>query len=384
MYPVPPFDPMAESDLLPEQLPPERAQQVSMDGSNESDMNMRLTSWPPLGQWTTIPAGDDVVEFLVLLERPSTKTEHPPEVAIWHNLAGEDDWSELALQPVSAPAELAIVDLADSRKASRNCFTVTLSGMPRETRTVSFTFKFRSTQSSDWQWIKSATGISDGTLHYATTDLKSPPSLDKLISNMSSDIMAERVESEVSSSYVWSLTCPVPPANGSESGYQHHRLGRIIHSEKWFALVRLWSPWLAPRQGTKHKFELDKDGVLLSFLRSDGLHVVCLAISGIEDILATFINDSEGNVEIKGRNDRESEGGCRVLVAVAEEFERANAAVMYHARKIVAGWAQSQEDEDVAFVKRTQEIESLTKDEVKPEWLEEWYDGLTYCTHTYW
>ena len=137
---------------------------------------------------------------------------------------------------------------------------------------------------------------------------------------ISSDIKIESVEPETNKTQLWSLTCPVKPADGNDSGYQHHRLGKAGKAEKWFALVRLWSPWLAPRHGSGSKFEADKDAVLVSFLRSDGLHVVCLAISGVEDVLTTFIHDDDGNIEIKGRNDREETGAARVLVAVAESF----------------------------------------------------------------
>ena len=51
--------------------------------------------------------------------------------------------------------------------------------------------------------------------------------------------------------------------------------------------------------------------MLLSFLRKDGLHVVILGISGIEDMVTTFLHDDDSNVIIKGRNDLETKGATQ-------------------------------------------------------------------------
>jgi hypothetical protein len=56
---------------------------------------------------------------------------------------------------------------------------------------------------------------------------------------------------------------------------------------RWFALIRIWAPWLAPRQG-KNRFELDKEAVLCSFLSLTGKHLVLLAISGVDDVMTLF------------------------------------------------------------------------------------------------
>ncbi len=69
---------------------------------------------------------------------------------------------------------------------------------------------------------------------------------------------------------------------------------------RWFALVRIWSPWLAPRQG-KTKFGLDKEAVLCSFLSLNGKHLVLLAVSGVNDVMTLFTSDSEGNVVLHVR-----------------------------------------------------------------------------------
>lgn len=64
---------------------------------------------------------------------------------------------------------------------------------------------------------------------------------------------------------------------------------------RWFALIRIWTPWLAPRHGKTH-FDLDKEAITCSFLNSDGKHIVLLAISGVNNVMTLFKSDSDGNV----------------------------------------------------------------------------------------
>ena len=364
-------------DLLPEQLPPEQATPNTVN-----DMDVKVTCTPPLGQATIIPQGQDGVDFSVLLETSSKSTDEA-EVLLWHNFDGEHKWSSQALQTSSASSAersdniLFINGSHMNSSASRRWFTTYIPTSHRPSRKVSFTLQYRSNPKESFQWIKDSTGLRDGEIYFQTPiteTLKNEGSeLSSFFSDISHDIKVEKQEPETNGdTQLWSLTCSVNPAKGQDSGYQHHRLGKPKKGEKWMALVRLWSPWLAPRHGECRKFEVDKDGVLLSFLRSDGLHVVCLAISGIQDVLTTFIKDENGNVEIKGRNDREETGTSRVLVAVADSFEVANCAVMYCARKIVAHHPFSKADDE--------EIAALTDEKVKPEWIQEWWDGLTYCT----
>jgi hypothetical protein len=61
----------------------------------------------------------------------------------------------------------------------------------------------------------------------------------------------------------------------------------------------MWPPWLCPRQG-KTNFELDKEGVLLSFLSLTGKHLVLLAVSGVDDVVNLFTSvDGEVNLHVR-------------------------------------------------------------------------------------
>lgn len=62
-----------------------------------------------------------------------------------------------------------------------------------------------------------------------------------------------------------------------------------------------------------------------------------------------------------------------MLVGLGDDFESANAAVMYHARDIVSSY-------ETATGEQQREFEAMKKgDEASKLWAENWYDGLTYC-----
>jgi hypothetical protein len=79
---------------------------------------------------------------------------------------------------------------------------------------------------------------------------------------------------------------------------------------------------------------------------------------------------SEGLTSNQVRNDNEDAASGTVIVAVGDNIESTIAAVMYHARGLVkatsAGGAE--------FVAETD-----SESDIKPQWYENWYDGLGYC-----
>jgi hypothetical protein len=223
--------------------------------------------------------------------------------------------------------------------------------------------------------------VDDGKLIFQPS-LKTIAENEKLstyIDGTSSDITVQGVPSEVPNTRLWSLTAPAKGARGEDSGYTTHRFGRSSWF-RWFALVRLWSPWLAPRQGKTSQLA-ERDAILYSFLRNDGLHVVLLAISGIDDVLTVFQADGS-NLNIHARNDQEQEGTARVVVAVAGTFSEGIAACMYHARRIMSSYNVVSKDDQQAIDQITAlEAKSQAQnDKVGATWMQSWNDSLTYCT----
>ena len=138
----------------------------------------------------------------------------------------------------------------------------------------------------------------------------------------------------------------IPRAEGSDAKMESKLLQRTRPSfNRFFALVRIWTPWLAPRHGEGH-FNITEDAVLCSFLQHDGRHLVLLTLNGVDDILTVFKADEHGRIVVAARNDGTSRGKFRVLAATAWDFEVANAAVMYEARKVVRQSAAVRETAD--------------------------------------
>ena len=235
---------------------------------------------------------------------------------------------------------------------------------------IRFTLKYRLVKSDSWKWVNDQHCLTDGVLYFQPQSL--PSELTDYLKDYSSDLSIHRVLSDTPDTQLWSIIAPVEGAKGEKSGWSNTKLGIPRSFTRWFSLVRIWSPWLAPRHG-KDKYNPPQDAILSSFLRWDGLHLVLLAVSGVEDVLTVFKPDDEGNVIISARNDSPDSSQAHVIAAVGTTFENANAAVMYHARKIVRG-NESMSDE----IK--DEVKKRIENDVNAEWMENWYDGLTYCT----
>lgn len=233
-----------------------------------------------------------------------------------------------------------------------------------------FTLKYRLSASDTWKWVNEHSNCNDGVLYFQR---EAPPQgLVNYLKDYSQDFSVNRVESETPNTQLWSLTSSVKAAQGKASGITDTSLGIPRSFGRWFSLVRIWSPWLGPRHG-EDMFSPTEDAVLSSFLRLDGLHLVLLAVSGVDEILTVFQPDNIGNVIAHSRNDSTEEGQARVLAAVGTTFNTALAAVMYHARKIVQG-------NDLTSNADKEEMQHALKKDVKAEWMENWCDGLTYCT----
>ncbi|KAI9715478.1 MAG: hypothetical protein M1812_005954 [Candelaria pacifica] len=337
-------------------------------------MKAHIICDPPLDQVTVVPRSQTSVDFVVLIDADQSSRGQSWEAAVWHNFTDPEQWEALSLEETTDTSFMLCINSV-ARDVHQRCFVGSIEGLPKDSRPVRFTVRFRSSPSDGWRWVNEQSAVSDGELCYQTSAPFSKD-LSEYIEGLGTDhLKIQCTASETPETSLWSITTPVSAARGAESGFTDVKLGLPKNYSKWFAIVRLWSPWLAPRHG-KGRFCPDKDAILCSFLRQDGLHLVLLAVSGVEDVLTVFKPDGDGNVVISARNDipGTKRGLARIVVAVGKSFESANAAVMYHARKIVKG--------DVSIAGELQaEQEAMSKGEAHTAWSEDWYDGLTFCTY---
>jgi len=227
--------------------------------------------------------------------------------------------------------------------------------------------KYRTELSTAWRWVNDSSKLTNGELLLQPEIL--PPRLSDLFSGLSSAFDVRDERSEVPETNLWTIKHPVKPAVGEQSTYHTESLGTPKDYTRAFALERLWTPWLGPRH-SKSFLKLPQDAVTCSFLRYDGLHLVLLAISGVGDITAVFRANEKGELVVTSRNDSVDSATGVVVAAIGFTQATALAACMYQARNLVFG--RDSEASNVSNV--------TNRGGVEANWLQEWYDGITFCT----
>lgn len=235
---------------------------------------------------------------------------------------------------------------------------------------IHFTLKFR-VRDQAWQWVNDNFGEQDGEIrfqdHASRLDSFQSccPGLDPAL-----NITLGSKTSEQNASIVWEISEHVPGAEDPRSGYSTRMIGIPHGFSHWFALVRHSTAWIAPRQGRK-KITLDADAILCSFLRTDGLHLILLAVTAV-DVLTVLNTNEHGELLMVGKNDSLKSGQCVVVAALGTSFEDANAAAMARAEGVIR---RSQPSLPTISNKAAG---GTVNDDAKK--LQGWYDGLTYCT----
>ncbi|KAF7328418.1 Raffinose synthase Sip1 [Mycena venus] len=328
-----------------------------------------IAAHPPMSQVSQLKNAD--VKFDAMLEVPKSLEREPWQLALWHSdpQGGDGEWVESAFGPTGRGEEPLLLQPAGDHLA-KLYFTahVTVQSF------LAFTIKFRQRPDHEWRWIRDEQGMSDGVVIVdgAPVLKQTSDNLADLIQGLNPDIKWKPQVSQSPGTRLWSMEVPVDGAENDTSGTADLPLGIPWGGFlRWFSLVRLWAPWLAPRHG-KSTFGLDKDGILCAFLSPQGQHMVMIGISGLNDTMMLFRSDGSGRVMLHVRNDNTTPSAGTVLVAVGDNFEGANAAAMYYARNLVMTTKKSTSEYEA-------ELATLA-DHVKPEWYENWYDGLGFCT----
>ncbi|KAI1760524.1 glycoside hydrolase family 36 protein [Hypoxylon sp. FL1150] len=329
-------------------------------------MDAKISSYPPAGQVSQLK--ENSFSFFALLEVKNQDAHDPWEVAVWHS-STNGNWTETLLSPIST------TDCPSSLQINSPLYTPLYFCAPFSVSSpLNFTLKFRNSPNQPWRWSREVSGTADGivVVNPQIPINETVIELSDIIHDLNPDLRVRATASQTPRTQLWTINATVGPAEGDRSTYDDVDLGIPWSGPlRYFALVRHASPWLGPRHGNG-SFILDKDAVMCSFLNREGKHLVLLGVSGREDVMTLLRSSDSGYVKIHMRNDAESETSGLVLAAVGDGFESAIAAVMYHARNVVL--ATGNGDSEIA-----RELQTLT-DDVKPEWYENWYDGLGYCT----
>ncbi|KAM7191795.1 Glycoside hydrolase superfamily [Naviculisporaceae sp. PSN 640] len=340
------------------------------------DMAAFVATYPPLEQVTTVKG--QTVNFQAVLEIPNYLETEPWEVSLWYSRGDsitQKDWTEAVFVVSDVKESPVSLHWPDNSDLSRLYFSLALPC--DDSSSLNFTVKFRQSSDHSWRWVRDEQGLADGLIIHEKpahgNERRADLHLPDIIRNMNPDLKWKSCMSQCPGTELWSIEVPVDGVNDDKSTFVHVPLGvpwgQFV---RWFALIRDWSPWLAPRHG-KSSLKLDQDALLCSFLSAQGKHLVFLGVSSPSDVTTLFRSDQSGKLTAHIRNDSTEQRTGTVLVAVGDNFESANAAVMYHARSLAAASASTTAPEQEA------EAQPLA-DDVKTQWYERWYDGLGYCT----
>ncbi|KAI0126386.1 raffinose synthase Sip1 [Xylariales sp. AK1849] len=330
------------------------------------EMGASVSSYPPLGQVTQLKNGN--IKFIALLDVEEKDAKECWEVAVWHSAEG-GDWAETILSPLKDGPAPSSVQTASTQKTP-----LYFSSSLAVSTTLTFTLKFRNGPEKEWRWARDEQSMGDGTVIINPEKSRAQASTDlaDVIKDLNADLNVKKSASQSPGTELWTLEAPIGPAKGEESTYADFNLGVPWGGYlRWFALVRIWTPWLAPRHG-KSDFDLDKDAVMVAFLGPKGKHLVLLGVSGVNDVATIFRQSENGQPLLHLRNDGQNASSGTILAAIGDNFESALAATMYQSRNVVQAVKQVNHELDT-------ELQAL-RDGVKPEWMENWYDGLGYCT----
>ncbi|KAJ3488872.1 hypothetical protein NLG97_g6108 [Lecanicillium saksenae] len=323
-------------------------------------MQIRVQTFPRLGDVTTVTAKKQSIS--AVLEVPPNFENKDWVVSVWYS-PDENDWRDLNLAAVTGQDEP--IDLEQPKSFSRLYFR----GDVHFKNSARFTIRFRHSRDQPWLWANQEYGVEDGYIISRYNESTSP-GLDDLIPDLDPEWTISSLRSQAPDTRLWSLTGKISSSSSDKSNFKDVYIGTpFTHFQKWFALVRTGTPWLAPRKGLS-QFSLDKGAILSSFVNSEGRHLVLLAVSGVDDTLCLFQSTNASAITLHARNDAPAERDIIVLVSEGYEVDKAIAAVIYHARSLI--WKYSQSGSSNPQLNNPPDFE--------PQWRENWYDGLGYCT----
>ncbi|KAF7888009.1 uncharacterized protein EAF01_011163 [Botrytis porri] len=339
-------------------------------------MSAQVICYPLLGQ-TTVIAEKEVNVTVALF--PHNDEETNWEVALWY---GSKDMSWKQLDLTRSDDNIPI--LAANPKKSVLFFSNTMKQQSLKEQQICYTIKYRRTVDSTWKWVNDDPNpVGDAEIIFQKSSTTFPvSSIEEYISNLSGDFHVKyHGQHEASDSPVWTLSCPISAsvALATKLSLQRITIGFPKDIVQYFALVKRMNFWLVPRHGGS-RFDLGEDdcqfytgdaepkAILVSFLRSDGMNFVMLALS-MEGVVMTLTSDENGSITFIRKNENEETRDGIVICAVGKTVEEGITAAMDHAKMVVR---QGLNTEPITGGK----LEEITD----PKDKRNFHDELVYCT----
>ena len=202
-------------------------------------MNVQLQCYPPVGRLTVVQAGE--LNITAILIVPLHSAEARWEVNMWFGL-DKADWCAIPLLPLPATREPK--QLGAASIAGKQLF---FEGHIHILSSLRFTLRFRSETSSPWRWLNEEQGLHDGQLVVQPTTLESR-SLSDLLPGCDASWLTTSLMSQSPRTRLWSLTLPVPPADGEVSSQTDTDLGTPWGTFNRWAHINIQNPYVYEAQ----------------------------------------------------------------------------------------------------------------------------------------
>lgn len=352
---------------------------------DDPDSGIKVYCDPPLARTTHATIDEDGhVRFKVVLELASNLGDDW-EVDLWHDDARYDSvWKSATFEREENGKVLMVPSFesglkptfqeflkaqSDGSKLKRRALYYSLAlRTPVPRKPMHFTLRFRKQGTTSWTWVREIAGHDDGQVLFGDLEASTAPTkFDEFFPDANP---AWKVETIDGPAYSTETTFDLSmPAVTNENAFAPASLGVPSQLSRFYALQKPNSPWLAPTQG-KEIFHCNKNALLVGILRKDAFHVAIMGISDSSTGCLTVIKSgNNGEVLCLTRRDGQGNGQHRVIIGVSSTYEGAVDLCFARARKIASLTLDAEP-----------ELVTKTNDEVSVDWLENWYDGLTYCT----
>ncbi|KAI5808538.1 glycoside hydrolase superfamily [Peziza echinospora] len=314
---------------------------------------------PPLGATTVVEQTGKPIRFTAILELAEQRQDLSGEeliVELWYGEDGNSNWRSARFKHAE-PANLTVINKSENRKQRH--FELDLKY--NKTTPLNYSIRFKLAEDKPWMWAKEHSSSNDGRII-----LWSPDTLhtfDTLFHGLSGDLTATPVCSQVPGVSIWNVSAPIGPHST-----ENCTLGIPTDLERFYALVKLSSPWMGPRQGSG-SCSFDREALIMGYVRKDGKHVCVLGVSALDDC-NTYIT-ADKFVQLRTRNDGGTVQTHKAIVAMGNDWKKTVDAAFLRAREMVRASGLSVGPDLV---------EAVTNDAVDPQWRQEWFDGLAYCT----
>lgn len=304
----------------------------------------------------------------------------PWEVAIFVRNSSRDPWTETRLKPSSETLQLLSrspteVDVFKSRYYHVYVGQVSIDS--ETSQPLKFQVRYRLDSDSAWAWVEDYAGISFGEIIIQKPLLHNQPSISDYIDLESGwDISSHSSGKPTSPVFLLEFPVKGAPTAGDDFTIVTKILGSVTDQQRYFALAQVAEPWIAPKHGAS-AFDLQEDGMLACFLNSSGQCITVLGLSGLGAMQVAIKSTESCEISITARNNSADSDAARLVAAVANDVESSIEAAVNYARDIFAKSQNSSLFSETGLKQISSEVSDFTS---VNEDLDDWYDGLLYCT----